>query len=234
MKKIFSVILTTLVVAFFSCASSFAATQKQINANIKTKRVPVGTVMTLRVLNLINSSTSELGEQLNLMVVDNIKVDDSVVIPQGSMIRGSIEEVSAPKRLYKGGVVRLYFDHIVSATGKQVPFYAGICNNEYITYDGALSSKTNYLTAFAKTREKSKNLLVNPVQWAWDKGDSVLKGYPKYVFAPLTAIVSAPVAGIYFVGDSIADTLKKGEDLNINQGETIKVQLLKPIDMPVY
>ena len=61
-----------------------------------------------------------------------------------------------------------------------------------------------------------------------------MNGYPKYVFAPLTAIVSTPVAGIYFVGDAIADIFKKGKDFNMNQGETIQVQLIKPIDMPVY
>ena len=76
--------------------------------------------------------------------------------------------------------------------------------------------------------------MVKPTTWAWEKGDEMLNGSPKYVLAPLTAIVSAPVAGIYFVGDAIADVFKKGKDINLNQGETIQVQLLKPIDMPVY
>ena len=176
----------------------------------------------------------ELGDQFDLMVVDNVKVNNIVVIPQGSVIRGSIEELEKPARLYKGGMIRLYFDHIVSSTGKQVPFYAGICNNPNVTYDGALSSKTNYQTALYNTAQTTKNIVVKPTTWAWEKGDEMLNGSPKYVLAPLTAIVSAPVAGIYFVGDAIADVFKKGKDINLNQGETIQVQLLKPIDMPVY
>ena len=213
--------------------SSFAAVNKQINANIKTNRVPAGTVITLRVLDPVSSSTASLGDQFDLMVIDNVLVKNAVVIPQGSVVRGSLEEVSAPKMLYKGGLIRLYFDHIVSSTGKQVPFYAGICNNAAVTYDGALSSKTNYMTALSKTTQTTKNIVVKPTTWAWEKGEDLGNGYAKYAFAPLAAIVSAPVAGVYFVGDSIVDVFRKGEDYSINQGDTIQVQLIKPLDMPV-
>ena len=146
MKKIFSVLIAICAMFLFTGIGADCAVNKKINANIKTKRVPAGTVITLKVLDPVGSSTSSLGDQFDLMVTENIKVDNSIVIPQGSVIRGSIEEVSAPKILYKGGIIRLYFDHIVSATGKQVPFYAGICNNKNVTYDGALSSKTTYKT----------------------------------------------------------------------------------------
>lgn len=234
MKKIISLLLITLCVIAYSSSEVYAAVNKQINANVKTKRVPAGTVIKLKVLDPLSSSDMELGDQFGLMVIENVKVNNSVVIPQGTMVRGSIEELKKPAMLYKGGMIRLYFDHIVSSTGKQVPFYAGICNNPNITYDGALSSKTTYTTALGQTAQTTKNIVVKPTSWAWDKGDNVLNGTPKYVFAPLTAIVCAPVAGVYFIGDSVADVFKKGKDININQGETLSVQLLKPIDMPVY
>jgi len=234
MKKILSLIVILAAFFAFMPAPSFAAVNKKINANIKTKRVPAGTVISLKLLDSVSSSTAALGDQFDLMVVENVKVNNDVVIPQGSVIRGSIEEVQSPKMLYKGGVIRLYFDHIVSATGKQVPFYAGICNNKNVTYDGALSSKTTYSTALSKTAARTKNLVVTPVTWAWEKGEDMLNGTPKYVFAPITAIAAAPVAGIYFIGDSVADIFKKGEDISVQQGDTIQVQLIKPLDMPVY
>lgn len=234
MKKVLALLIIFCAVIGFNTNSVFAAVNKKINANIKTKRVPAGTVITLKMLDPVSSSTSALGDQFDLMIVDNVKVGKSVVIPQGSVIRGSIENVQAPKILYKGGVIRLDFDHIVSATGKQVPFKAGIYNNKQVTYDGALSSKTTYATAISKTANTTKNIVVTPTKWAWDKGNDMLNGAPKYVFAPFTAIVSAPVAGIYFIGDSIADVFKKGENIQINQGENIQVQLVKPLDMPVY
>ena len=236
MKKLFTLFVSILCLFCFVEMEAHSAISKKINANIKTKTVPAGTVLTLKLLNPVNSVSSQLGDQFDLMVVENIKVDNSIVIPQGSVIRGSLEDVQSAKMLYKGGTVRLYFDHIVSSTGRQVPITAGIYNNKNITYDGALSTNTSYKDALKQTANTSKNIITTPTKWAWEKGEDItaMKGYPKYVFAPVTAVVSTPVAGIYFIGDSIADIFKKGKDFNMNQGETIQVQLIKPIDMPVY
>ena len=233
-KKIISVLIILMAIFITFTQESYAQVSKQINANVKTKRVPEGTVITLKLLDPINSSMQQLGDSFDLMVVDNVKVDDMVVIPQGSVVRGSLEEVQEPKMLYKGGLVRLYLDHIVSATGKQVSFYAGICNNKNITYDGALSSNTNYGSALEKTAKRTKNIVTKSTTWAWETGEDMLNGSPKYVMAPLTAVVSAPVAGIYFLGDSVVNIFRKGPDINLNQGDIIQVQLLKPLDMPVF
>ena len=62
----------------------------------------------------------------------------------------------------------------------------------------------------------------------------MFNGTPKYVLAPITAVVSTPVAGAYFIGDTLADVFKRGKNITLNQGEVIQVQLLKPLDMPVY
>ncbi len=236
MKKLFTLFVAILCLFCFAGVEAHSAISKKINANIKTKTVPAGTVLTLKLLNPVSSLSSQLGDQFDLMVAENVKVDNSIVIPQGSVIRGSLEDVQAAKMLYKGGSVRLYFDHIVSSTGRQVSVTAGVCNNKNVTYDGALSTNTTYRDALKQTASTSKNIITTPTKWAWEKGEdiTIMNGYPKYVFAPITAIVSTPVAGIYFIGDSIANIFKKGENFSMNQGETIQVQLIKPIDMPVY
>ena len=159
MKKILSILVLFTAFFTFTNAEGFCAIDKQINANIKTKRVPQGTVIPLKVLDPVGSSLSMIGDQFDLMVTENIKVDNTIVIPQGSVVRGSVEEVDSPKLLYKDGTVRLYFVHIVSSTGKQVPFYAGICNNQNITYDGALSSKQLIRMLLIKPQKQLKILL---------------------------------------------------------------------------
>ncbi len=235
MKKILSIFIIFIMAVTLGCGQIFAETlEKKMNANIKTKRVPAGTIISLKLLDPVSSSTMAVGDRFDMMVINNVIVNNEIVIPQGSVIRGSIEEVQSPKMLYKGGIIRLYFDHIVSSTGKQVPFYAGIYRNPNVTIDGALRSNTNYMTAFDKTLDTTKNIVVKPTTWAWDKGDELWNGTPKYVMAPITAVVCTPVAGIYFIGDSIVNIFKKGEDISLNQGDTLQVQLIKPIDMPAY
>ncbi len=234
MKKIFSFLIIFLMIFNFSFAQANAAIDKKMNANLRTKRVPEGTIINLKLLNSIDSAQMKLGDSFNLMVAENVIVNNETVIPQGSVIRGSVDEVRAPKLFYRGGVIRLYFDHIVSSTGKQVPVYAVICQNSNLTLDGALGSNTKYSDALGDTVQTTKDIVVNPTSWAWDKGDELLNGSPKYIMAPLTAIVCTPIAGVYFIGGAIYDIFKKGENVYLNKGEIIKIQLLKPLDMPAY
>jgi len=219
---------------FFQGLAGFGAVNKQIDADIKTKRVPEGTVIPLKMLDPASSNSSSAGDQFSASVSEDIKIDDIVVIPYGSVIRGAVDGAKPAGMLYKGGYVRLYFDHLVSLSGKQIPFYAVICRNQNTTFDGALSSKTTYSNAFEKTVSRTKNIAVKPVKWAWQTGDKVLKGVPKYIMAPVTAVFSGTGAGLYFIGDTIADIFKRGENITVNQNDIIEVQLLKPIDMPVY
>ena len=74
MKKIFSVLIAICAMFLFTGIGADCAVNKKINANIKTKRVPAGTVITLKVLDPVGSSTSSLGDQFDLMVTENIKL----------------------------------------------------------------------------------------------------------------------------------------------------------------
>ena len=38
----------------------------------------------------------------------------------------------------------------------------------------------------------------------------------------------------YFIGDSVADMFRKGQDVYINSGDIMNVKLVNPIDIPVY
>ncbi len=235
MKKIKSTLLfalSLLIINSFSLSSD--AMNKTINADIGTRRVPQGTMLKLKLIDPLGTSGTSLGDQFDLMTIEDIKVDKSVVIPTGSVIRGSIERISPKKMLSKGAVMYLDFDHIVSSTGRQVPLNVGIAQCQSLTYDGGLGSKTNYGTATIQNMKNTAKIVKVSTQWGWETGNSVLEGYPKYVLAPMSAMLSAPVAGMYFIGDSVVDIFKKGDDVQLNQGDTIQLMLLKPLDMPLY
>jgi len=99
---------------FFQGLAGFGAVNKQIDADIKTKRVPEGTVIPLKMLDPASSNSSSAGDQFSASVSEDIKIDDIVVIPYGSVIRGAVDGAKPAGMLYKGGYVRLYFDHLVS------------------------------------------------------------------------------------------------------------------------
>ena len=115
-----------------------------------------------------------------------------------------------------------------------IPLDLALCNNKYLTYDGKLSTKTNYGTAIRQNAENAKNIITKSTTWAWETGDEFWGGVPKYFMAPTTAVFSTIGAGFYFVGDAIVDMIKKGDDIVINQGEILFVYLVNSIDMPLY
>ncbi len=233
LKNLLNAVLVSLILAVIA-QFSFAATNKTINADIITKRIPEGTTLKLQLLNPISSENMQEGDPFNSMVTEDVKVNKSIVIPVGSMIRGSIEKVKPKKMLSKGATIYLNFDHVVSPTGKQVPLNVGIYRNKALTYDGGLSSKTNYGTATVQNAHNTAKIVKTCTKWGWETGDKTLNGYPKFALAPISAIVSVPAAGIYFIGDSIVDIFKKGDDIIFNQGDELQVMLVKPLDMPVY
>lgn len=236
-KKILSVLFVAFVLFLINNNVSFGATSStssKINANAATKTIEQGTILKVKLLDPVGTQHLSVGAPFTVSVMDDTKEGKKIVIPKGTLIRGSISHIEKAKMFSKGAVLGLDFDHIVSPNGKQIPVDLALCNNAYLTYDGMLSSKTNYGTAIKQNAENTKQIVVKSTTWAWEKGDSVLNGYPKYVFAPVTAVVAAPVAGIYFVGDGIVDMFKKGDDIVINQGEILFIYLLKSFDMPVF
>ena len=56
----------------------------------------------------------------------------------------------------------------------------------------------------------------------------------QYLTTPLCAVGGAIGGAGYFIGDSIADMFRKGQDVYINTGDIVNVKLVNPIDIPVY
>lgn len=233
-SKILGIICLSILTVFSAVTFSYAAENKKINADVGTRRIPQGTVLNLKLIDPISTSAMNLGDQFDVMTIGDIKVGKNIIVPKGTVIRGSINKIVPSKMLSKGATIYLDFDHIVSPTGKQVPINVGMCSNQYLTYDGGLSSKTNYGTAIVQNGRNTAKIVSTSTKWGWETGSQVLHGYPKYVLAPVSAVVSVPVAGLYFIGDSVYDLFKKGDEVLINQGEVLKVLLTKPLDMPKY
>ena len=235
-KKSLIISLVSVFLLFISNIPSEAETikSKQINATAATKKIDAGTILKVKLQEPIGTAHLKEGAPFTVTLVDDITEGKKIVVPKGTVIRGSLDYVARAKRFSKGAVLGMYFDHIVSPGGKQIPLDLALCNNAYLTYDGKLSTKTNYGTAIKQNAENAKNIITKSTTWAWEKGDDLWNGFPKYVFAPVTAVFSTIGAGFYFVGDAVVDMIKKGDEIVINQGEILYIYLVNAVDMPLY
>lgn len=212
--KLFSVILALFLAVQTVIAAPF-------NANAKTKRIPAGTKFQLQLLNPL-STVKKSGDDFSAILVTDQTADSDVVLPSGSLVRGNIKNIVPAKRMSKGAILYLDFDHIVTPNGRQLPLTLSIVGRTDMTFDGGITTTRGYSDAVKKSWARTVEITKNSVEWG---NDIVNDGPAKYVTMPLAAIGGGIGGGAYFIYDAIADMIRKGEDVNLNTGDVINVIL---------
>lgn len=205
---------------------SFAA---PFSGNAKTKRIPAGTKLELKMLNGIDTQVNAEGNSFSALLMTDQTAEDDIILPSGSVIRGDVKGIELPKRMSKGAVLYLNFDHVVTPNGRQLPLSLSVIGRPDMTQDGGITTTKGYYDAWKKTCSKSASITRNSIGW----GEKVTDSGWKYVVVPVAAFGGVAGTAGYFVYGSIADMIKKGAHVKINKDEIIKVILVDPIDVPV-
>lgn len=224
-NKILAIIFAIIFTAQCVLAAPFSG-------NAKTKRIPAGTVLSLKMLNSIDTTYNIAGNDFSAMLITDQRADDNddVILPMGSIVRGSVKNIQPAKRLSKGAILYLDFDHVVTPNGRQIPLSMNITDRTDTTIDGGLTTTKGYRDAWRKTCTKSADITRNSIEWGQDVTDN---GF-KYVLVPFAAIGGAFGTAGYFVYGSVADLIKKGKNVQLFKDDIINVVLTEPIDVPVY
>ncbi len=224
MKKL---IITLLMLCLTTTA--YAGTFK---ADARTKRVASGTIFKLEFLQPVSTFAGQEGDYFSAVLKNELVADSTVILPQGSVVRGSISSVNTAKRFSRGAKLYLDFDHVVTPNGRQIPLDLMVCKFDKIYYDGGLYKNLGYGEALQENYDKAKDIVVSATQYGIDARDT--KEGLQYITTPFCAIGGFLCGVGYYIGDGIADMFRKGKDVNINKGDVIEVRLINPIDVPVY
>lgn len=204
-----------------------------VKVEVASKRIPSGTAVPIKIGTAINTISSSVGDQFYATLTNDIKVDNTVVLPAGSVIRGTIGQVKRSRLLSSGGQILLMFDHVVTPVGKQIPVYAYIKDNDNVNCDGNLTAGTSYKKEFIKGFNKGKAITVNATKWGVSTGADVWGGAPLAITAPVGAIGGFFGGTGYFLGKTIISIFQKGGEVFIAPGQIITIVLAQPLDVPV-
>src|SRR5574344_574106 len=218
-------ILTLLMMLFVNTAVALP-----FRADAKTRRIPAGTRLKLQLLDPITTIGAQAGDEFNAMLMEDQKSQANIVLPAGSIVRGSLNKVVKTKRFSRGAIVYLDFDHVVTPNGRQLPLAMSVYGREDLTLDGGIYGSKGYGEALKNTWKKSVDITKNATGWGSDIANDT--GF-KYVTVPVCAVGGAFGSGAFLFGDSIADMFKKGKDVFLKKGNILDVQLTYPIDVPV-
>lgn len=221
------------IITLIICITTGLANAATLKSNAVTKRIPAGTKFTVKLLDPISTKTSKEGDYFSAVLVNDEKTQTNVILPAGSMIRGSIAKIVPSKRFSRGGIVYLDFDHIVTPNGRQLPLDLIISGKVNLNFDGGLYLNKGYGEALQNNWSKTVDITTNATDYGMDIGEDVLYSTARIITVPVCAIGGAIGGGAYWVGDSIADMFRKGKDVEFNQDETLTVILTQPIDVPI-
>ena len=225
MKKMLAILMTMFLVSNTAFAGAF-------KADARTKRIPAGTVFKLEFLQPVSTFSGCEGDSFVATMKNELSTGTNVILPSGSVVRGSVAQVNTAKRFSRGAKLYLDFDHIVTPNGRQIPLDLAVCQFNNIYYDGSLYKNLGYGEAVQKNYERAVEITKNSTNYGLKAGESA-PGI-QYLTTPFCA-VGGFIGGVgYWIGDGVADMFRKGKDVYINKGDVLTVKLLNPIDVPVY
>jgi type IV secretion system protein VirB10 len=88
--------------------------------------VPEGTTIPIRLTTRISTKTANDGDGIFGTTLFPITVDNKIVIPVGSWVRGKVTEVTKPGRVKGKGELTLSFQTLVLPSGISIPIYTSL------------------------------------------------------------------------------------------------------------
>lgn len=218
----------TIILSLFLFAQSVIA--GPLSGNAKTKRIPAGTAFQLQLINPVSSYNSE-GSEFTAIMINDQTSDADVILPMGSLVRGTIRKIQPAKRFSKGAVIYLDFDHVVTPNGRQVPLSMSVVGRTDLTYDGGIAGSKGYKEALGENWQKTKDITSSATEWGGDVFDDV--PVVDQLMTGIGAIGGAIGGGAYYTYDFFADMIRKGKNVNLKKGDILKVILSDPVDVPI-
>ena len=215
----------TIILSLFLLVQTASAAP--FNAKAKTKRIPAGTKFSLELLNPVSTSANIAGNEFTAIMITDQTADSDVILPMGSLVRGSIKKIEPAKRMSKGAVLYLDFDHVVTPNGRQLPLSLSVVGRTDLTYDGGITTTRGYKDALVENWHNTVDITKNATEWGGDVFDDII------VADQLMTGLGAIGGGAYYVYEGIADMIRKGKNVNLNKGDVLNVILVDPVDVPV-
>lgn len=121
-----NLIALSLVAVFLTTGFThgISQTQQQMPATDSGKFVPEDTPVRLRLSETLSSGTAKLNDKVDFELVEEIKVGNVVVVPQGSTAIGTVTEAKTKKSFGRSGKLNVNIDYLRLPNGDKVSLRA--------------------------------------------------------------------------------------------------------------
>jgi hypothetical protein len=78
---------------------------------------PTGSVVHARLVTPLNSASSKKGETVEAMITEPLLASEHLILPEGSVIRGSVTQAQPARRMARNGQLRILFHEVAPPNG---------------------------------------------------------------------------------------------------------------------
>ena len=195
------------------------ATSVASPARAENVRVAEGTKIVFTLNNNLSTKESREGDTFSGVVNRSVRVGDRIVIPEGSLVRGTVSNVKRPGRLKGRAELGLRFDEIELPDGTQIPLSASLTeldesDKEKVTEEGQVEG------------EGTK------------KRDAATIGAGAGIGAVIGGIAGGGKGAAIGAGAGAAAgtgvvLATRGKDAEVKRGSDLAIQLDRPLSVPV-
>ncbi len=176
--------------------------------------VPAGTVIPIQLTSRITTKNAKDGDGIYGKTAFPITVNNKVVVPEGSSVRGKISEVKRPGRVKGKAELTLNFQTLVLPSGITIPIYTSLAGA------GGAGERKGEATIEGESTKGKDAGTIGTAAGGGALGGVIYRGGK-----------GAAVGGI---GGAVLGTagvlLSRGQDLVLEPGTTIEIVLDQPIE----
>jgi|GEM_PF-468118 len=193
--------------------------------------VPTGTKIPIVMDTAVDSDTSQESDEFSARTSEDLTIDGNTVVPAGSVIKGRIAQLNAPKAMSRSGSVALKFDSITTPDNRQIPLVANIVAHGGVVHarrgmkDVAIDVGTVSLPVLA-------GLAIGFLAGNSNSNNNNNNGTnnnSKHVNKATGAMIGV---GIGLAVGVIILCAKKGKKVEVRPGDELKIELAEDLRMP--
>ncbi len=180
--------------------------------------LPIGTRLALILENTINTKTAAPGDPVYFETIYPIVLDNRILIPVGSYVRGQVTQVKRPGKVKGRGELHVRFDEMTLPNGYTMPLSASLANagagqgEEIDRREGTIKSDTT----------KGEDIGTVATTTTAGAGVGAIAAGAKGTAIGAAAGAAAGLAAIL---------LTRGKELELPRGTTLDVILDRPLDL---
>jgi hypothetical protein len=181
--------------------------------------VPSGTKIPIIMDTAVDSDTSQEGDEFSARTAEDLSINGTTVVPAGSIIKGRIATLNAPKHLDRSGSVALKFDTVTTPDNRQIPLMANL-----VARGGVVHARRGI-------KDVAIDAGIFSLPTAIGLGIGVIAGNSS------TSSISPGGAALIGAGVGAAVGLavllaKKGIKVDVRPGDELKIELTEDLHMP--